>query len=308
MIKPMLGNRRIRDAIRWIEAWKYHDMSVRDVKRGGNEIYAALMSGIPQAMGKLGSVELGAIRKYHRWSGHAEQEKRTQLDRLLLYTNAGVFPDDYPTLEAFAGLMCREVLPELTVIAVWFNIGEASIVKRYTPNAIRIALTSLESYGVPHNRWTQALKDRKILVVHPFETTIQAQYAKRLLIWKNNEDVLPEFELLTLKAPLSPVLAPPRYPNWFTALSHMQQQMATVDFDIALIGAGAYSLPLAVHAKKLGRIGIHLGGALQLYFGIMGGRWDENPAIQALVNESWVRPLPEDTPSGNVLIEGGCYW
>jgi hypothetical protein len=113
---------------------------------------------------------------------------------------------------------------------------------------------------------------------------------------------------LQIAVPYQPILAPPRHTDWFQALADMQRQMTAIDFDVALIGAGAYSLPLVVHAKKLGKVGIHMGGAVQLYFGIMGGRWDKNPAIQSFVNESWVRPLPEDTPPNNKLIEGGCYW
>lgn len=310
LLKPGFNNKLIRDTARLFESYKYLDWRVRSAEIGNNLIYQAIMSGYPQAIGKIGSVELAAIRKYYRWHNHVKREELTTLDRQILFTNAGVFPSNYQTFEDYSLLMTQQILPELTMIAVWFNIGEANLVRRYAPGAARIALMSLESYVVGIERWTRALQGKKVLVVHPFEQTIHAQYQNRLQIWNGQEDILPEFELLTLKVPLSPALIPSRHDNWFAALADMQQQISAMEssFDVASIGAGAYSLPLAVHAKRMGKVGIHLGGALQLYFGIIGGRWQKNPIIQRFANEYWIRPLPEDTPAGKEIIEGGCYW
>ncbi len=49
--------------------------------------------------------------------------------------------------------------------------------------------------------------------------------------------------------------------------------------------------------KKDGKSGIHLGGATQILFGIKGKRLESIPAVSNLINEHWVRPLPEETPS-----------
>jgi hypothetical protein len=84
--------------------------------------------------------------------------------------------------------------------------------------------------------------------------------------------------------------------------------MSKRDFDIALIGAGAYSLPLAVYAKSLGRIGIHTGGETQFFFGVKGGRWDKNDSYSKYYNEHWVRPSSDETPQNSSIIESGCYW
>jgi hypothetical protein len=79
-------------------------------------------------------------------------------------------------------------------------------------------------------------------------------------------------------------------------------------FDVALIGAGAWSVPLAVYARSLGAFGIHLGGGLQLLFGIMGKRWEGHSGIKALQNDSWVRPSAEERPPKLHLQENGAYW
>ena len=99
-------------------------------------------------------------------------------------------------------------------------------------------------------------------------------------------------------------MVPPRHRDWFETLEDLKSRMEKIEFDIALVGAGAWSLPLAAHAKAIGKKGIHLGGSLQLMFGIKGGRFDDNK----IYNSSWVRPLPQDSPANFRLMEKGAYW
>ena len=54
----------------------------------------------------------------------------------------------------------------------------------------------------------------------------------------------------------------------------MVKEIEKKDFDIALIGAGAYGMPLAYKIKKMGKKAIHIGGSLQCLFGIKGSRWE----------------------------------
>jgi len=84
--------------------------------------------------------------------------------------------------------------------------------------------------------------------------------------------------------------------------------VAAVAFDVLIVGAGAWGLPLAVFAKKLGKVGIHLGGATQILSGIKGRRWENHPVIASFFNDAWVHPSAEETPLGNERVEGGCYW
>jgi hypothetical protein len=60
--------------------------------------------------------------------------------------------------------------------------------------------------------------------------------------------------------------------------------------------------------KAMQRPALHLGGALQLLFGIRGRRWQAMPRYAALMNEFWVRPLPQETPAAAASVDGGCYW
>ena len=124
---------------------------------------------------------------------------------------------------------------------------------------------------------------------------------------------MPEFELKTIRAVQTITGEPSEFKDWFEALEAMKKQIDEIDFDICLIGAGAYGFPLAAHVKRIGRKSIHMGGSLQLLFGIRGNRWDNEKVVgkvnyQDLFNEHWVRPLEEETPAKKNNVEGGCYW
>ena len=80
------------------------------------------------------------------------------------------------------------------------------------------------------------------------------------------------------------------------------------DYDVALIGCGAYGFHLAAHAKRRGKVGLHMASYVQLLFGIRGARWDADPEYSRFYNDAWVRPSADERPAGAETIEGGCYW
>lgn len=157
------------------------------------------------------------------------------------------------------------------------------------------------------NPWTKALKGKKVLVIHPFDSEIQYQYKKREHIW-NDPEILPEFTLITYKSIVSILGIQTPYNTWFDALKKMQNDICQIDFDIAIIGCGAYGMPLAAFVKNIGKQAIHLAGWTQILFGIMGKRWEENSEILKYTNKYWIRPFPQNVPQNSNEIENGCYW
>ena len=134
-----------------------------------------------------------------------------------------------------------------------------------------------------------------------------------------NKDILPIFELKTIKAIQSVADNKVPYKDWFEALKWMEDEICKTDFDICILGCGAYGLPLAAYIKRLGKKAIHLGGGSQLLFGIKGKRWDNNnyhwknlPQLNtnysSLYNEYWVRPSQNEIPDSALKVEGACYW
>lgn len=174
--------------------------------------------------------------------------------------------------------------------------------------------------------WTRILKGKKVLVVHPYTETIQKQYAFREKLYDNPE-ILPDFELKTLKAIQSSAYAKVPFNDWFEALKYMEDEIDKIDFDICLIGCGAYGLPLSAYVKRLGKQAVHMGGGVQLLFGIKGKRWEVeykryveqsvfgynvpfslNLDYYKLFNEYWVNPSVDEVPQNAQSVEGGCYW
>ena len=140
-------------------------------------------------------------------------------------------------------------------------------------------------------------------MIHPFEESIRENYKKREQFFENR-GFLPEFELKTLKAIQSIGDEQPEYPTWFEALEVMKRQISAIDFDIALIGAGAYGFPLGAYIKELGKKAIHIGGMLQLFFGIKGKAWNK----LGVYNENWTSPKESERPAGYQKVEAGRYW
>ncbi len=65
------------------------------------------------------------------------------------------------------------------------------------------------------------------------------------------------------------------YKDWFEALDYMRDKIAHIDFDIAILGCGAYGMPLAADIKNTcSKLNYHFG-VKQTLFGIKGKRWED---------------------------------
>jgi hypothetical protein len=250
-------------------------------------------------------MELGCVMYYldHRQRGW----RRSYPDgmRLTMSRNTGYFPTTDAALDAFAR-QYLEAIATVDVMGVWFNVGEDRIVREFCPDAELIPLWSIEPYY--HDRpWSRALRDQEVLVIHPFTESIGEQYSGKRELLFDDPDMLPPFDLRLIKAVQSGAGQTPAFASWFEALDSMRAAMDATSYDVCIVGAGAYGLPLAAHAKKSGKMAVHLGGATQLLFGIKGRRWDDKETAE-LYRDSWVRPKDSEVPPRALDVEGGCYW
>lgn len=222
-----------------------------------------------------------------------------------LCNNAGFFPEDIKLIDRFSKRMISDIpLMDCCCCCSWEN--EDLFNDIFDKNIIFGKLEDMEPYDYSEP-WSKTLEGKKVLVVHPFAQSIESQYAKRRLLWQDN-NVLPDFELITIKAVQTIAGEKAPFDSWFEALEHMESLMDAIKYDVAIVGCGAYGFHLAAHAKRTGHQAIHLGGATQILFGIKGKRWDVIPAVSKFYNDSWIYPLPEETPKNNSRVEGGCYW
>jgi hypothetical protein len=275
-----------------------------------------LLDDEPLMIARFGSIELRSFLNYYFMN------KGTLFGRSLNYmrgktlpfwlekdalsvmcNNAGFFPEEEKYVERYY----QRMLADIQLIDILGStLKEEELISSLIEKAVKVRLPDLEPYYHEHP-WTEALKGKKVLVVHPYAESIQLQYKKRELLFENKE-ILPAFELKTIKAVQSIAGNKTPFPTWFDALEHMCVQVSDTDFDVALIGCGAYGLPLAAHVKRLGKKGIQMGGATQILFGIKGKRWEEHEVISKLMNQHWVRPMASEVPANHTNVENGCYW
>jgi len=263
----------------------------------------------PFGCGKIGNCELMCIYNYYMYkqNNQSVQWMPNVVDEI--YNNAGVFPQTEQARIDFIKEV-TDSIKHIDSLAWWsmFNMSfEASYIKSYSPNCELIDLQSIEPFysGSP---WSEYLEGKNVLVISPFTESIKKQYDKRHLIWKDPR-ILPTFNLYTLKHPHSPGIdKPSEFNSWLDMVRHYKSLMDTIDYDIMLVGSGASSLPLVAHARKNGKKAIHVGGPLQLLFGVKGGRWSEGNIGKHFYNEHWISPSIEETPQKYKNIEGGCYW
>jgi len=286
-----------------------------------NELIAAsIRDGKPRMISRFGTPESLALLNYldilrtqspsrlmrchaflqGRWDKWEEKVKG------LLYTNVGFFPTTDANLDRFARYYMTQI-GSVDLIGVWKIVpGESFLIKRYCPEALRFDPSAFEPYFFS-NPWSLALEGRKVLVIHPFADSIEAQYRRRKLLFRDPR-VLPEFQLSTVRAVQSLAGSKTPFKDWFEALAWMRGEVKKAEFDVAIIGAGSYGLPLSAYVKSLGKVSIHMGGATQILFGVRGKRWDNMREFSKIINEHWVRPsAAEMIPTGNE-IENGCYW
>jgi len=154
--------------------------------------------------------------------------------------------------------------------------------------------------------WSLSLEGKKVLVVHPFSQSIAEQFAKRKQI-TGVKDFLPDFSLDILTPPVT-FAGETSNRVWSEHLNDLIEDAQGREFDVALIGAGGYGLPLGHAIKQMGRQAVHLGGITQLLFGIRGKRWDSNRHLSPYLDHTWARPKDSEKPKSPESVESGAYW
>lgn len=281
---------------------KYALRNVMDAQSGAKLLIDGLNSDKPFLVGRFGMNECTAATKYlHKVAIGGTYGAALK----LMCTNAGFFPEKEEYLDCYSEM----VLPlynQLDMLCIMRALGEEFIIKHYCPDA---TLTTLRAIEPAVTQWTSVLKDKKVLVIHPFEESIRNQYYNNREKIYPGTDILPEFDLQTVKAVQTAADNPDeRFASWFDALDYMTEEALKKDFDIALIGCGAYGLPLGARMKQAGKKAVHMGGCLQLLFGIRGARWDTRDYMKPFINEFWTRPADSEIPEKAKKVENACYW
>ena len=278
-------------------------INLKSIKEGNDLIRKAIKDQRPYVAGKMGAVEQ-QIMIHHCYNIPWNDNLRWHASN-----HAGITPPNDSNLKLFSEIYL-ESLSNLDLLSIWFpdNLGsnEFVISEKFCPNAeFTAGLQSLEPF-YHEQPWSSALEGKKVLVVHPFEESIRDQYSKRDLIFED-KTILPEFNLITFKTYQTHGGGNTDL-HWDVCYYDMVDKIKNIDYDVALVGCGAYGLPICNFIKKQGKSAIHVGGGLQIMFGIKGNRWDSMPSVNKYYNEHWKRPYDSEKTRNHQVVEGSTYW
>jgi hypothetical protein len=254
----------------------------------------------PALISRIGGVETEAISQFLKFGRvGAKQIQRLQ-------KNAGFYLVDKTDLAKFVELNLN-ALSNTDLLAYWDCPGQYDLVNGLKADLRFTSLRNLEPFWREQD-WLSTISGKKVCVVSPFVMTMQSQLENLAFI----------HPLLNLKDhDFSFVTAPQTNggyefqigdPSWFERLMEMKEKIEDTAPDLVLIGSGSYGFPLGSILKDAGYSSVICGGALQLFFGIKGSRWDKREDYQAIYNKYWTRVSFNETPLGHNLIEDGCYW
>lgn len=190
----------------------------------------------------------------------------------------------------------------------------------FDPAAI-LGYTNLYFDFLPHQQiltpWTKALSGKRVLVISTHSESIKYQWKNRKKIWGKHYTDISDFDLVdVIRAPYHPSIDSRQYSNcahWSDMVEYVKRLMEQYEFDILLSGSTTSSPLFVDHAKQMGKIGIQTGGAIQIYFGLKGGRWAKVGVYSEwhkMFNEHWMYPLKIDEPQNKLqgLESSFAYW
>jgi hypothetical protein len=270
----------------------------------------------PFLLGRLGSTESRLIRAFLTRVGHTSP----LLARHAAQT-AGMGPQSEH--HDIVSLYLDNLL-DFNFLAEWPCPGHSSM-KKYmakqarTPffynleflNPLSLALV----HGLkPSDLWLQSLIGKRILVVHPFEASFRASTTRQLGTFEN--ELLPDMSYVCFSPPVTFGSYDKPY-SFMALLNQAQENLSRVasgsSFDIALVAAGGYGLPIAsfLYRKQIAKKVLHVGGVLQLYFGVIGNRWLTSPYSRMYSQyqnlHKWSRVVDEQSLGLAKTVESGCY-
>ena len=280
--------------------------------------YTTLRDAIEQKkpfyVGKCGGTELRAIMLVDLARQPDGRVQNFEIKPQLFY-HSGVYPINKDSVVKFAEVY-QSALDQMDLNVEWNRVENQEKIFGRIPNRV-LSLTAQASWYW-RTPFSHLFKGKTVLVISPFHHYVEKQYHDRrqcIFARDFDEEVLPEFTLRTMTVPLpmwnvsaENAALPETFGNrtWLTALDELKRQMGEIDFDIAVIGAGAFGLPLGAEVKRLGKVGIVLGGTLGPLFGIMGHRFDMYGIYKNFYyNDCWVRM---EKPEGAEKMEKAAYW
>lgn len=275
----------------------------------GDEMCNMFHAGGPFAAGRLGATECEIAYEYCRMR-LGLQKSFSENAVNWLCTTSGFFTEqgkEKEDIERYAEMTISAV-KEMDMHLVWGRSGEAFLLRNYAKPGAKFVQKNIVHFPwrSQGNTWLKGLEGKKVLVISPFAKSVKEQYDRREHLFTNKNN-LPEFVLMTYQSLQTQMGESRGFKNWFAAYRHMEEEILSMEFDVALLGCGAYGYPLTAAIGKAGKQAVEMCSSIQLMFGIKGRRWENRADITRWWNDAWVYPL-ETPPDYFKKIEDGAYW
>ncbi|WP_156943896.1 hypothetical protein [Roseivivax isoporae] len=278
---------------------------MRTTAQVNQDIVSAFQRAEPFLLARFGGIEGKLI-------GEIILRRRPDVDQGLAgqaRINAGIVPPNRLmvrncAVETLAAGMKTDIL------AIWSYDFQVNLASYVAPKAL-CHLNSFCPILLAHRHqerpWTQELSGKKVLIVHPFVKSITKQLERRNEI-SVVQNLWPDDTIFEILKPPVTFAGEEGNLTWTDELVRTKSEIAKRDFDVALIGAGSYGMPLAGFVRDMGRKAIHFGGKMQLAFGILGARWENNPNYKDAFRFGWIRPHPSEIPKLHQRVDASSYW
>jgi hypothetical protein len=270
------------------------------------------------------AAKLGVSQKYWMYykvliEEGIEKKEIEEFEKKLMFhglKQVGIFPAA-PKFYLEYNEFYMEHVRNIDYLGLFFQEPELELIKFYDLKNKFIYFPLQEpDRSSPENEencYLKYFKNKKILIICPFANLLKERCSKEIFeaVWSKigKKWFFPKkvdslefpygFEEETQKA----------FPTAIDLFAHIKDEIVKKDFDIALIAAAGLSIPIASFVKKIGKIGIDLGGHLQFLFGVTGKRWREREDIRKMYfNESWIDMPKKYHPHKKGVCDNGAYW
>lgn len=169
------------------------------------------------------------------------------------------------------------------------NNNHEAMLKHITTNKVMFDYLFIEAVTPFLKTFKVWGEDKKILVISPLSESIKFQNNRRDSLLKDY--TFPNFELLTYNTPItynnaqdSPSTVGSKSRNWHDECSRMGTDIEKIDFDIAFLSCGSYAMFFGDFIKNMGKKSVYIGGVLNIFFNIYGGRYSNSVYYNSLVN------------------------
>jgi hypothetical protein len=243
-----------------------------------------------------------------------------KVENMLLHRmtiNAGIYFENKESILKYTTLYYDSIC-NCDLLAIWDGSMKSQCQSFYNlmerddklKNIKKIHNRVLEPYYSMDNdtyNYNEICENKKILIISSHIDTMKLQEKNLDKLFQKS--IFGNYKSIDYIKPPLTICNLHNNKDWTYYFHNFCNELHNKDFDIAFVSCGGYGMITSNYIKKeLNKSVIYIGGALQLFFGIKGTRWNNHNIIKTFYNKYWTNVLDHEIPKECKLVENGCYW